>query len=90
MPPSMISTELQKAATQTSNYSGLFNMSFSSIIVGIIFSGLGLVYLRYGKVNNNISMLVCGVILMLMPFFITNTLYLFLGCGAAAVYPHLK
>ena len=61
--------------------------SMGSLIAGIIFSGLGLIYFRYGKINHRYSTLICGILLMALPFFISNVLYLSLACIAVAVYP---
>jgi len=96
MPPTTLLQDIQQTA-QTSQtgkaaagYAGMLNLSWGYIIAGLIFSGLGLVYLRYGKVNGHISMMVCGVLLMIVPFFISNVWYLSAACAALAVYPHLK
>jgi len=85
---SQLSPEMQKAAAQVSSGSGgLFDFSMGSLIAGIIFSGLGLIYFRYGKINHRYSTLICGILLMALPFFISNVLYLSLACIAVAVYP---
>jgi len=67
----------------------LFGLTMGGLIAGLVFSGLGFIYFKYGKSTRNTSMMVCGVLLLVYPYFISNTTYLILaGLGLAAL-PHI-
>jgi hypothetical protein len=46
--------------------------SESTIIWGILFGAFGLAYFVYGKKQKKVLPLLCGVGLMVFPYFITN------------------
>lgn len=46
------------------------------IVVIIFFSIIGLGYFLYGKKSANYVFLICGIILMIFPYFISNITYL--------------
>lgn len=58
-------------------------MSFDGpqLIFGFIFSGVGFVYMSYGKKMQRLSYLLCGVTLMIYPYF-TDSLAPLIGIGA--------
>ena len=48
--------------------------SESTLIWGILFGAFGIAYFVYGKKQKKVLPLLCGVGLMLFPYFITNML----------------
>jgi hypothetical protein len=66
----------------------LMGMSMWGIIASLAFSLLGYLYVKWGRSRNDVTEIVCGVLLMLYPYFVTKTLYI-VGAGlviAAAPY----
>lgn len=47
-------------------------MNTTILLLGVIFSSIGLGYFMYGKKQKNVVVLVCGLILMVYPYFIEN------------------
>ena len=64
-------------------------MSMSGIIVGLVFSGVGYFYLNRGRAEGNTSKIVCGVAMMLYPYFVVNTVYIILVGLALAAAPYV-
>jgi hypothetical protein len=52
------------------------------LLWGLLFGSIGLGYFLYGKKQRAVVPLVCGLALMLFPYFISNP-YLLAGIGAA-------
>jgi hypothetical protein len=48
----------------------------------LLFSSIGLGFFIYGKKQRMVVPLVCGIALMVFPYFISNT-WLLVGCGIA-------
>ena len=48
-------------------------MNTAQLLLGVLFSSIGLGYFLYGKKQKVIVPLVCGIILMIFPYFIDNT-----------------
>ena len=57
-------------------------MNAASLLWGVVFSSVGLGYFIYGKKQRAMVPLVCGLILMVYPYFIDNTILL-VAIGAA-------
>ncbi|MDO8385432.1 MAG: hypothetical protein Q7T13_03410 [Polaromonas sp.] len=57
-------------------------MSTSSILWGVLFGSLGAGYALYGKKQRALLPFLCGLALMLFPYFVHNT-YLLVVVGAA-------
>lgn len=51
-------------------------MSTSSLLWGLLFGSIGLAFFIYGKRQKMVVPLVCGIILMIFPYFISNTILL--------------
>ncbi|MDH4274463.1 MAG: amino acid transport protein [Gammaproteobacteria bacterium] len=51
-------------------------MDTTTIFLGLLFGAFGFGYFRYGKKQGAIVPLVCGITLMVFPFFVENTLLL--------------
>ncbi len=61
-------------------------MSESSLLCGVLFGSVGLGYFVYGKKQKAVVPLVCGIALMVLPYFVTGVWWLFvLGAAIAAV-----
>lgn len=51
-------------------------MNESSLLWGMLFGSIGLGYFVYGKKQRAVSPLVCGLSLMIYPWFVTSTFWL--------------
>ena len=51
-------------------------MTTNQLLLGLIFSCIGLGYFIYGKKKQSSIPLVCGLTLMIFPYFIENTLWM--------------
>jgi len=59
-------------------------MDTSSILWGFLFGSVGLGFFVYGKKQSAVVPLVCGLVLMIFPYFISNTILL-VAIGAALI-----
>jgi predicted membrane protein len=48
----------------------------ASLLWGLLFSSIGLGFFIYGKRQRAVVPLVCGLILMIFPYFVSNTIAL--------------
>jgi hypothetical protein len=60
--------------------------SEASLILSLIFSSIGLGFFMYGKKGKKTTPLICGIGLMIYPYFIDN-LYLTILVGIALCLP---
>jgi hypothetical protein len=51
-------------------------MDTSSLLWGLLFGSIGLGFLVYGRKQKKVVPLVCGVALMILPYFVSNTILL--------------
>ena len=51
-------------------------MDTSSLLWGLLFGSIGLGFLIYGRKQRAVVPLVCGLALMIFPYFISNTMLL--------------
>jgi hypothetical protein len=51
-------------------------VSTSLLVLGVIFGSVGLGYFLYGKKQRAVVPLVSGLVLMVVPYFISNTIVL--------------
>jgi hypothetical protein len=51
-------------------------MNTSSLLWGLLFGSIGLGFFVYGRRQKVVVPLVCGVALMIFPYFVSNTLLL--------------
>jgi predicted membrane protein len=51
-------------------------MNESSILWGLLFGSIGLGFFTYGKKQGAAVPLICGLLLMAFPYFVSNTLLL--------------
>lgn len=52
-------------------------MSFANIIGGILFGGVGFVAFAYGKKQLRFKLMSIGIVLMVYPYFVPNTIALY-------------
>ena len=64
---------MYKLSHCTQQKDGLYVNNEASLIWGILFGSFGLAYFIYGKKQKKIMPLLCGLGLMLFPYFVTNT-----------------
>ena len=48
------------------------NFDMSTILWGLLFGSIGFVFFTYGKKQKAIVPLICGLLLMIYPYFISN------------------
>ncbi len=65
----------------------LGSMSMTAIVVSIVAGLVGTAYFMYGKKTCNFKMLLSGVALCVVPYFIGNTILLVVACVAMAATP---
>lgn len=63
-------------------------MDTSSLLWGLLFGSIGLGYFVYGKKQKAPVPLVCGFVLMVFPYFVSNTILLVAIGIALAVVPY--
>ncbi len=51
-------------------------MNTASLLWGLLFGSIGLGFFIYGKKQQALVPLICGMALMIFPYFVTNTLIL--------------
>ena len=59
-------------------------MNESTLVWSVLFSALGLGFFSYGRKQRRTVPLLCGIALMIYPYFISNTL-LMVGIGVVLV-----
>ena len=61
-------------------------MTTSSLLLGLLFSSIGLGYFLYARKQRAPVPLACGLILMVFPYFVSSALAVFaLGCVLTAL-----
>lgn len=61
-------------------------MDTSSLLWGLLFGSIGLGFFVYGRRQQAVVPLVCGVALMIFPYFVSNTMLLvILGLALIAI-----
>ena len=58
-----------------------------TLFLGILFSAVGGVYAFYGRKSYDASFLVCGVLLMIYPYFVPGALLIFVVGIALVMFP---
>jgi hypothetical protein len=61
-------------------------LNASSLLWGVLFGSIGLGFLIYGRKQRAVVPLVCGLALMIFPYFVSNTILLVvIGVGLMAI-----
>ncbi len=63
-------------------------MSASLLLWGVLFGAVGLGFFVYGRKEQAIVPLVCGIALMVLPYFISNAILLVIVGVAVAAVPY--
>jgi len=63
-------------------------MNASTIFWGLIFGSIGLGFFVYGKKQKAIVPLICGILLILIPYFLSNAYILVFSGVVLAVLPY--
>jgi predicted membrane protein len=63
-------------------------MSISSLLWGLLFGSIGLGFLIYGRKQRAVVPLVCGLALMIFPYFVSNAILLIAIGIALIVIPY--
>jgi hypothetical protein len=63
-------------------------LSTSSLVWGLLFGSIGLGFFMYGKKQRAVVPLVCGLVLMVFPHFISNTVLLVIVGVALMAIPY--
>jgi hypothetical protein len=63
-------------------------MNTTQLLLGVLFSSIGLGYFIYGKKQKVIVPLVCGLILMIFPYFVEATALLLTFGTALSILPY--
>ena len=63
-------------------------MSAGLLLWGVLFSSVGMGYFIYGKKQDATVPLLCGIALMIIPYFITSVLVMVLLCAALIAVPY--
>ena len=67
----------------------LFGLTMWGALASLFFSGIGLFYFKRGRCQNDTNKTVCGVAMLLYPYFVTNTLYITLIGLALMAAPYI-
>ena len=54
----------------------LFGMTMGGMIASLVFSCVGYFYFKRGRSESDTNKLVCGIAMMVYPYFVTNALYI--------------
>jgi hypothetical protein len=61
-------------------------MGEAQLLWGLVFSSIGLGYFLYGKKQRSAAPLICGIVLMIYPYFVANAYALAaIGAGITAI-----
>lgn len=65
------------------------NIDMGLLVVGLIFSSVGFIFLSYGRKQGRLNLIVFGVALMLYPYFVESTTTSLVLGVALSVLPFL-
>ncbi len=63
-------------------------MDTSALVLGMLFGAIGLGFFVYGKKQHAIIPLVCGIALMVFPYFVSNLLIMIVSGVALIALPY--
>jgi hypothetical protein len=76
------------ARRSTSSLAGSQSVNTSSLLWGLLFGSIGLAFFIYGKRQRKVVPLICGLILMIFPYFVSNTILLVVLGGVLVALPY--
>ena len=59
-------------------------MDTAALLWGVLFGAIGLGFFVYGRKQSAVIPLICGILLMVFPYFVSNS-YMIVGIGAVLV-----
>ncbi|MDD5208328.1 MAG: hypothetical protein PHV36_03000 [Elusimicrobiales bacterium] len=68
----------------------LFGMTPWGMLASLLFSLIGYIYFKRGREQSDTNKLVCGIAMMLYPYFVTNALYITLIGAALMAAPYIS
>ena len=63
-------------------------MSSASLVWGLLFGSIGIGYFVYGKRQEKLVPLICGILLMAFPYFVSGTIALVVIGAALMAIPY--
>ena len=63
-------------------------MNATQLLLGVLFGSIGFGYFLYGKKQKSTVPLVCGLVLMIFPYFIEQTVALLLIGSVLSIVPY--
>ena len=63
-------------------------MSGASLLWGLLFGSVGIAFFVYGKKQEKMVPLVCGLILMILPYVVSSTILLVITGAALTTVPY--
>ena len=78
MNPDMMSALNQYIGAYTGTQGGAAGWSWANIIAWVLFGCIGFIAFSYGRKMENFRALIIGLILMIYPYFVSQTLLLYL------------
>ena len=64
------------------------DITATSLFLGVLFGSIGLGFFIYGRKQRKVVPLLCGIVLMIAPYFISNTLLLFFFGAVLVAIPY--
>jgi len=64
------------------------DITATSLFLGVLFGSIGLGFFIYGRKQRKVVPLLCGIVLMIVPYFIPNTLLLFVVGAVLVAVPY--
>ena len=64
------------------------DITATSLFLGVLFGSIGLGFFIYGRKQRKVVPLLCGIVLMIVPYFIPNTLLLFVFGAVLVAIPY--
>ena len=64
------------------------DITATSLFLGVLFGSIGLGFFIYGRKQRKVVPLLCGIVLMIVPYFIPNTWLLFAAGAVLVAVPY--
>ena len=64
------------------------DITATTLFLGVLFGSIGLGFFIYGRKQRKVVPLLCGIVLMIVPYFIPNNLLLFLIGALLVALPY--
>ena len=64
------------------------DITATTLFLGVLFGSIGFGFFIYGRKQRKVVPLLCGIVLMIVPYFIPNTLLLFVVGAVLVAIPY--